>query len=352
MKKLLALALASTLALSVGCSSSSTDTAEETSAPAEATAAVQSTDTAEAEDLSWPDGQGITIICPWSAGGGSDVGVRLLQPYLEEALGTNITVINPTGGSGWVGWEQMLNADSDGLTISLVNFPTLIPGYMDPSYARSYSLDDFVFVANHVTDACVICINKDETRFTNMEEFVAYAQENETTFGTAGNGTDDHILMNLLNEKLGTKLVQVPSTGWTDNNAAIQGGHIDATAANIGECATTVASGDVIVITVFAEEESDLLSTSVPTFDSLGLCEDSIVLSSQRGYAVNADTDPAIVAIIEAALEDCITNPDHIAELAAMGLFADFQGTADWTATLNEQETTIYGMADTMGWVF
>ncbi len=311
-----------------------------TSAPSGGSSAAKTT---------YPDGKTITLICPWSAGGGSDNGVRMLVPYLEKELNTTITVINPTGGSGWVGWEQMLKAKADGLTISLVNWPTLLPGYLDPGYKRTNTLDDFQMIANHVTDDSVIAINKDESRYTTAQEFFEYAKNNEVTFGTTGNGTDDHILMCKLNDAMGTKLVQVASSGWADNSAAIQGGHIDATAANVGEVANLMADGELIVLCVFAEQENPLLP-GVPTFDSLKLCSTSIINSSQRGYAVKAGTDPAIIEVLEKAFEAAITNPEHAAEMEKLGLKTDFIGAADYTKLIKEQEQTLIGMADIMGW--
>ncbi|MBO6041082.1 MAG: tripartite tricarboxylate transporter substrate binding protein [Oscillospiraceae bacterium] len=348
MKKTLSLILALVLcaALAACGSSPASSGSQESAAPAPETAA----SAPESDAVDFPGGRTITMICPWSSGGGSDNGVRMLVPYLEKELGTSISVINPTGGSGWVGWEQMLSADVDGLTISLVNWPTLLPGYLDPSNGRNYNLDSFTLIANHVTDDGVIVINKDETRYTTAEEFFAYAKENEVTFGTTGPGTDDHILMEKINNALGTKLVQMPSKGWADNNAAIQGGHIDATAANVGEVANGYANGDLIVLCVFAEEENSLLP-GVPTFNSLGLCEQSIVGSSQRGYAIKAGTDPRITAILEKAFEAAITDPEHVQKMAdQFGLRVDFIGSAEYTAEVREQEAALIGMSDIMGW--
>ena len=73
-----------------------------------------SASTSSADAAAYPNGKNITMICPWSAGGGSDSCVRLLVPYLEQELGTTITVINPTGGSGWVAWEQLLSGKATG----------------------------------------------------------------------------------------------------------------------------------------------------------------------------------------------------------------------------------------------
>lgn len=347
MKRITALALALALSLSlVSCGSGNSGKDDNKGGGSAGTSAGSGS---AQQGTAYPDGKTITLICPWSAGGGSDNGVRMLVPYLEKELNTTITVINPTGGSGWVGWEQMLKAPADGMMISLVNWPTLLPGYLDPGYQRDSSLDDFQLIANHVTDDCVIAVKKDETRYTTAQEFFEYAKNNEVTFGTTGNGTDDHILMCKLNAAMGTQLVQVASSGWADNSAAIQGGHIDATAANVGEVANLMADGELIVLCVFAEEENPLLP-GVPTFDSLKLCDTSIINSSQRGYAVKAGTDPAIVEVLEKAFEAAITNPEHAAEMEKLGLKTDFIGAEEYTALIKEQEQTLIGMADIMGW--
>ena len=92
MKRIVALALALAMALSL------------TACGKESNSSGNAGSTAGGGEVSYPNGKTITMICPWSAGGGSDNGVRLLVPYLEKELDTTITVINPTGGSGWVCW--------------------------------------------------------------------------------------------------------------------------------------------------------------------------------------------------------------------------------------------------------
>ena len=335
MKKLVSLTLALVLCLALAACGGS--------------GSANSASTSSADAASYPNGKNITMICPWSAGGGSDSCVRLLVPYLEQELGTTITVINPTGGSGWVAWEQLLSGKADGLTISQVNWPTLMPGYLDPSFGRSYGLDDFQLLANQVTDNNVIAINKDETRFTTAEEFFAYAKDHEVTFGTTGNGSDDHILMCKLNDALGINLVQVAASGWADNNAAIQGGHIDATAGNVGEVYNAVANGDMIVLCVFSEEPDPFLP-GVPTFNSLGLTDKSITNSSQRGFAIKAGTDPEIVAKLEAAFDKAINNPEHVKAMTDLGMLVDYIPADEYTAIIQDEEATMIGMSDIMGW--
>jgi tripartite-type tricarboxylate transporter receptor subunit TctC len=68
----------------------------------------------------YKDGDTLTVIVPYSAGGGFDVGARLLQPFLQTALkkvttkDVSVIVQNVTGAGGQVGVEQLYRAEPDG----------------------------------------------------------------------------------------------------------------------------------------------------------------------------------------------------------------------------------------------
>lgn len=295
----------------------------------------------------FPDNKPITLIVPWGAGGGSDIGARMVEPYLEEYLKTTVNVINPTGATGWVGWEQLLSSKPDGYTIAMVNFPTLIPGYMDPSLGRSHNLDSFIFLANHVTDASVIAIKKDETRYTDLKSFVEYAKNNDVTASTSGNGSDDHVLLETVNAKAGLRLVQVPGNGWKDGYAALLGGHIDCAIANVGEVLVPMKNNELITIAVFDKERSEFFP-QVPTWKEVMGSE--IYVSSQRGFATKAGTPKEIVDTLSEALKYGIENKEQIAKMAAMGLKVDYIGPEEYAKHLKNEEKIMAGMAGIMGW--
>ncbi|MDF1778822.1 MAG: tripartite tricarboxylate transporter substrate binding protein [Rhizobiaceae bacterium] len=61
----------------------------------------------------------ITLLVPWSAGGGTDAVGRVIATGLQEALGQPVNVVNRTGAGGIVGHSAMVEADPDGYTIGL-----------------------------------------------------------------------------------------------------------------------------------------------------------------------------------------------------------------------------------------
>ena len=72
----------------------------------------------------------MTIVCPYGAGGGTDLALRILAECGKDTFGQTINVENKTGGSGTVGLTEALNAAADGYTlgtcsVDLITLPLL-----------------------------------------------------------------------------------------------------------------------------------------------------------------------------------------------------------------------------------
>ena len=160
MKKIFALMTAGALALSLSaCQASSQQTTDTT------TKSADSTDTAAAKnDGSFPS-ETITLVCPFSAGGGTDIGARNLAQALSKVMGVNVVVENQTGSGGWVAWTDLIQGDyKDGYTIGLINHNYAM-GELDPDNPRKYNLDDVTVLANQALDYNVMAIRSNDTRF-------------------------------------------------------------------------------------------------------------------------------------------------------------------------------------------
>ena len=66
--------------------------------------------------------KGISVICPWGAGGGTDSCLRAFCEALGKQLGVTLTVNNLTGASGVIGHEAIADADLDGYTMGMITF--------------------------------------------------------------------------------------------------------------------------------------------------------------------------------------------------------------------------------------
>ena len=64
----------------------------------------------------------ITMIVPWSAGGGTDTISRTLVKNAKKYMGVNINVVNKTGGMGAIGMGAVANSRPDGYTVGTITF--------------------------------------------------------------------------------------------------------------------------------------------------------------------------------------------------------------------------------------
>lgn len=289
----------------------------------------------------------ITVFVNYGAGGSSDLGTRALMAVVEKDLGVPINVINKPGAGGWVGWAELLKSKPDGYTISLINTPNLITGYMDPKSNRKENIDSFALIANHVTDPGAIAIRNDEKRFTNMKELVEYAKTHVVTTTSTGITGDDHIAALKFNKKYGTKFEAVHNRGANETITAVLGGHVDVMFANVGDVTTLHKNKEIKVLAVMDDKRSPLLS-DVPTLKELGF--DGVVSWSARGFAAPKGTDPAMIAVLTSAIERATKNPEHRKKMDEMGLQLDYQNQEGVYKSLKREEQGIVEIKDLLGW--
>lgn len=302
-----------------------------------------------ASDNRWKPERSITMLVPWSAGGGSDLCVRTLVPYLEKDLGVSITVVNATGANGWIAWNELLRADPDGYTIAQMNTPTVFSGYMDPQQNRKESIDSFSLVANEISDWGCLVVKAGDARFPDVKSFVAYGMEHQILAGDNGVGTNKQMLaVELKNQIKGLKIVEVHQAGWSATYSALLGGHIDAGWGSVGDTIQAYQEGEVDILCVFAPKRSMLLP-DVPTFNEL-MPEYNVLSPSDRGFALPAGVDRKVYDRWVDAMNNCINNKEFIKKMQSMGQEVNYIGGDEYTAYIKAQEADMEKFAEIIGW--
>ena len=303
------------------------------------------TGTAAAE-IAYPT-KAISLHVGFSAGGSSDLMARIVAAKLTENLGQPVTVINKTGGGGWVLWTEAIKTmPADGYNLVLVNTPNYSVAAYDSANPKEYKYDALDLLMNQVTDFNVIAIRKDEKRYTDFKSFVEFAKKNELLAAASGNGisSDDATIIDGLNLILGTKITTVQTAGAKDNETMFISKNTDILIANAGDVLSAYKNGDYNIICTFAPDRSKLLP-DVPTASELGFGE--IVGYSSRGYALPKGVDPKIKEKLAKALEATINDPEVIKKLDEMGAETNFvTGEAYYKLMEKSIETSkkIYGI--------
>ncbi len=272
----------------------------------------------------FPAGKNIEIIVGFAAGSATDLNARMLATYLEDELGTSVTIANREGGGGEIGWTALANAKADGYTIGVINSPAFQLPIQNPDTCK-FTIDSFIPLGNMVTDPGVILVGADSP-INNIEDLVAAAKANPggVTVSVTGMNTSEARAINTLAKTFDVQFQLIPYDGSTEGINALIGNHVQVSCQNVGDILPQLAQGNVKAIAVGSKERSDLLP-DVPTYGEQGLDFNQF---SMRTFCVPAGTDPEIVAVLEAGIAAVMENPDFVKQAEEANVLLDYQDSA------------------------
>ncbi|HUQ76558.1 MAG TPA: tripartite tricarboxylate transporter substrate binding protein, partial [Burkholderiales bacterium] len=168
----------------------------------------------------------ITLICPWPAGGGTDLHLRKLAELTAKRIGQPVVVENKPGGSGMNGPATMAKtARPDGYTISQLSITAFRVPHMQK--VEWDPLKDFTYIIG-VSGYTFGIVVKSDSPFKTFQDLIQYAKDNpgKLSYGTPGTGTSLHLAMEEIGVKAGVQFLHVPFKGQADSAQALMGGHI------------------------------------------------------------------------------------------------------------------------------
>ncbi|MPM92337.1 hypothetical protein SDC9_139472 [bioreactor metagenome] len=277
------------------------------------------------------------MIVPFAAGGGTDIGTRVVAKYAEKYLGQSFIIKNVDGGGSEVGVTEMVNSTPDGYTICGFNSASITLTCMRE--AQYDALKDVEPICLAVSDPRLFAVRADETRFTDAASFIQYAKDNpnKLTIGTSGAGTSGHLSIMVMNKAAGVEAQPVHFGGAGESKAAFLGGHIDAVAQTYGEVISMMKDNTAKVVAIATEERLPELP-DVPTFKEAGI---DLVIASNRGFAAPKGTPKEIIDILADAFKKVSEDPEYIAEMKNLGLPAKYLGPEEF-GKLNKLEYDTY----------
>ena len=285
----------------------------------------------------------VTVICPWSPGGGTDTILRALCKEAEKYLGQTITVTNNTGGGGAVGHSAIMQAPPDGYTVGMITFElnSLPPQGLIPFDYKAY---DPLMRIN--ADAAALTVNKDSP-FKDLKDFIEYARANpgKMTIGNSGPGSVWHIAAGLMAEKTGISVVNVPFDGAAPAVTALVGNHIKAVSVSVAEVRGQVQAGQLRILGVM-DYQRNALFPDVPTFQEQGV---DVVFHTWRGLALPRGVDPKIKAILSDAFKKAFDSPTFkdFAQKASLNLA--YQDSAEFGKFLAQNFADVTAVMKSLG---
>ena len=258
----------------------------------------------------------IVLICPWSAGGGTDTISRALVKNAKKYFGVNVNVVNKTGGMGAVGMGAVATARPDGYTVGMITFQLStyrLMGLANLSY-RNYSLIQLVnrSPASISVDA--------ESRWKTLKQVMDYARENPgiVTAGHSGAGGGWHLALASIATMNNIRFNFVPFDGAAPTRTALIGGHIDAATTGIDEVLQLYKAGELRILAVNAFERHALFP-KVPTIAEAGFPNPNPIFD-WRGLGAPKGVPKDRMNVLIKGLKKCFEDPEFRGLADKLGL--------------------------------
>lgn len=253
----------------------------------------------------WPT-RPITLVVPLSPGGSTDATARLIAQKLPKELGQPVIVENRAGAGGNIGAAYVAKAAPDGYTF-LMHTTTLIANV---SLYKNMPLDvqrDLAPVSRVSLIPNVLVVNTDLPAKT-LPEFIEYVKERKgaVNYGSAGNGTSQHLSGALLGKLVGVNMTHVPYKGGAPANTDLLAGQIQAVFSPMVEILPFIDSGKLRPLAVTTAQRSPRLpnvpamSEALPGYD--------IVL--WNGVWAPAGTNPAVIKRMNRAINAVLNDAE------------------------------------------
>ncbi len=189
----------------------------------------------------------LRIIVGFAAGGTSDISARLMAEMASAALGQPALVENRTGANGMISAEAVARSAPDGYTLwqCPMGPMSISPGMPGPRPAVDVTTE-LVPVATVALSPYGLAVAANG-RFQTIQEFLAAARAGgrPLTYGSAGNGTGQHLSGARLARALGVEMVHVPYRGAAPAVVDLLGGRIDFIITNLGDMTAMLRDGQL-----------------------------------------------------------------------------------------------------------
>lgn len=292
--------------------------------------------------------KGISVICPWAAGGGTDAVLRAFCEAMGKDLGVTLTVDNRTGGGGIIGHQAIADADTDGYTIGMITFEISTYTHLGTS---QLTYRDYEPLCRVNTDAAAITVNAEWAKannITDMATFVDYCKANPgaVQMGGSSNASVWHIAGGYLMDAADIEIQMITyqeGAATAVQNAA--SGFIQGVTVSLGEARNFIESGHLICLGVMDTQRNSLFP-DVPTCQEQGF---DVVYATQRGLALPKGVDPAIKERLTKACEAAIADENFVTFMNNGGYTIAYQNGEEYTAFLEKSQTDVGAAMEVLG---
>jgi tripartite-type tricarboxylate transporter receptor subunit TctC len=274
---------------------------------------------ATAQAQAWPS-KPIKYIVNFAPGGTTDIVGRLIAAKLSTALGQPVVVENRAGAGGNLGAEMLAKSAPDGYTIgggTVSSHAINVTLYSKMPYDP---LKDFTPITMLATLPNMLVVHP-SLGVNNVAELIALlkANPNKYSFGSAGNGTSQHMSGEMFKTMTGTSMQHIPYKGSGPMIPDLLAGTISMSFENITTAFPPVKQGRLKALAVTTSKRS-FVAPEVPTMAEAGLTGYDI--TSWQALFAPAGVPKEIIARLHTETVKALKAPDVAKRLEDLGLDA------------------------------
>ncbi len=286
---------------------------------------------AAAQAESYPE-RPVTMIVPYTPGTGIDIVARTLGPKISERWGQAIVVDNRPGASGNIGAQAVAAAPPTGYTL----MTTVVTFAMTPALSRQLPYDPiacFTPIAQVATGSMALAVNPAKLAVKTMPELVeaAKARPGTLNYASPGNGTPQHLGMELLKQRLGLDIVHVPYKGAAGAMNDLIAGQVELAYLPVHTALPFAADGRLRILAVAGNKRS-ILAPEQPSFKELGY--DNMDIELWYGIFGPANLPAEVVRRWEGVIAGVLGLEDVKETLLKQGLAPSFASSTSMAATM------------------
>ena len=257
----------------------------------------------------------VRLIIPYSAGGATDVVMRILAQKLPDFLGQQLVIDNRTGAGGLIGTDIAAKAAPDGYTLLASSTPHVILPHLHKSLPFD-ALGDFVPITQVSTQPYGLTVHP-SLGVTSVKELISLAQKQpgKINYASSGNGGAQHLFAAMFVSMAKIDMVHIPYKGSGPARADLLGGQVKVGCLGIASIINNHKAGQLRILAVTSARRSQEL----PDVPSIAETLPGYDASLWDGLFAPRGTPPAMTNRILRAVRGVMELPEMKAAFERVG---------------------------------
>jgi tripartite-type tricarboxylate transporter receptor subunit TctC len=263
----------------------------------------------------WPN-HNVRVIVPYPPAGGADTTARILYAKAGDMLGQQFVIENRGGAGGTIGETVVAKADADGYTLLHDGTAFSVNGSLYPNLPFDYRKDfEPVFLVSLVPNILVVTPS---LPVTTLADVIAYAKASPggIEMASSGNGTLQHLCLEMFRHETGLQINHVPYRGGGLALTDVMAGQVKFFFSNGSSVVGLLKGGKVKAIAHTGKGRLESLPDIPPASDTLPGFE----AYEWNGVFVPHGTPKLIVQKLNAGLNEALRSPEVSARFQQLNI--------------------------------